>query len=168
VVPARIAWAVELVHPQPADRVLEIGCGPGVAAGLVADRLSEGGYIVAIDRSAAAIARAGARNASHVASGRLVLEQVALADFQPDGRLDKAFGVNVNLFWTTSAAPECDMLLTALTSGGTLHLVYDGPGGPRTDAIERVVANLTRQGFTATVGNGPDPSVVCVRAAVPA
>ena len=78
-VPARIAWAVDQLDLAPTDRVLEFGCGPGVAASLVADRVGDGA-VLAIDRSATAIARAAARNAGHLASGRLVLEQVALAD----------------------------------------------------------------------------------------
>ena len=28
-IPARIRWAVDILDPQPADQVLEIGCGPG-------------------------------------------------------------------------------------------------------------------------------------------
>src|SRR5688572_5882127 len=82
-VPARMAWAVQLLELTPQDRVLEFGCGLGVAASLVADRLP-GGQVTAIDRSTTALARAAARNAGHLASGRLALEQVSLGDFRTE------------------------------------------------------------------------------------
>lgn len=37
-VPERLSWAVETLELAPSDRVLEIGCGRGVAAALVLDR----------------------------------------------------------------------------------------------------------------------------------
>ena len=158
-VPARIVWAVEVLDPSPTDRVLEIGCGPGVAASLVVPRLVEGG-MTAIDRSPTAIARARFRNAEHVASGRLTLEQITLAELRTDRRFDKAFAVNVNVFWTTTAAPECRTLRAVLVPGGAVHLVYDGPR----DESGRVAAHLREQGFTASVRRGPQPGLVCVTA----
>ena len=50
-VPERITWAVEVLDPAPGDHVLEAGCGPGVAAGLVCERLTGGGHLLALDRS---------------------------------------------------------------------------------------------------------------------
>ncbi|OZM75854.1 class I SAM-dependent methyltransferase [Pseudonocardia sp. MH-G8] len=52
-VPDRIRWAVDVLDPAGADRVLEIGCGPGVAAALVCPRLPAG-WMLATDRSAVA------------------------------------------------------------------------------------------------------------------
>ncbi len=156
-VPARIAWAVEILDLSPADRVLEIGCGPGVAASLVAPRLTEGS-MTAIDRWATAIARTGARNREHLESGRLTLVQATLAEARSRERFDKALAVNVNVFWTTAAAPECETLRAVLAPGGVVHLVYGGPG----DAGERVAANLHRHGFAPTVRRGPQAGLLCV------
>ena len=70
---------------QPPLRVLEIGCGPGAAARAVAARLVTG-HILAIDRSAHAIAQARRTAAAEIASGRMSVRQVAVEDFtlQPD------------------------------------------------------------------------------------
>jgi protein-L-isoaspartate O-methyltransferase len=63
-VPNRVAWTVDLLDVQPDDVILEFGCGPGVAANLVAGRLVGGhGRLVAVDRSWVAVERTRARNA---------------------------------------------------------------------------------------------------------
>jgi SAM-dependent methyltransferase len=151
-VPPRISWAIDLLDVQPDDRILEIGCGPGVGVGLVCERLGEG-QITGIDRSATAIARAKARNAEHVAAGRALLQRVELAGFWSEpGRFDKAFAVNVNVFWTGRADAEGTVLRSVLQPGGVVRLVYGGPPpGSTRDVAPIVAANLERHGFTTEV-----------------
>ena len=170
--PERIRWAVERLDVQPDDHILELGCGPGVAAALVAERLDGGdGQLVAIDRSATAVERARARTAGHVAAGRVDVRQVALAGFDADtDRFDKAFGVNVNLFWTSPADAEIAVLARVLRPGGIVHLVYEGPPGGDTHPLgPGIAAKPERHRFTTEVGGGPPdaPSVLCVTARLP-
>lgn len=51
-------------------RVLEIGCGPGVAAREISKRIGNG-YILAIDRSAKAIQQAIIVSRTEIETGRL-------------------------------------------------------------------------------------------------
>jgi cyclopropane fatty-acyl-phospholipid synthase-like methyltransferase len=147
-IPDRIRRAVETLDVEPGDRLLEIGGGPGVAASLVCERLDTGTLLL-IDRSATAIERTHRRNAEHVASGRLALERVDLADFDPGTvRFDKIFAVNVNLFWTTPAGEELARIRRALQRDGRLFLFYTAPGAARArQVLARVVGALRANGF---------------------
>jgi SAM-dependent methyltransferase len=71
---------VDALPLEPHLRVLEIGCGPGAAARGVAARLVTG-HILAIDRSATAVAQATAASAVEIASGRMSVRQATAEDF---------------------------------------------------------------------------------------
>jgi cyclopropane fatty-acyl-phospholipid synthase-like methyltransferase len=146
--PERIRWAVETLAVEPGDRLLEIGGGPGVAASLVCARLDRGSLLL-IDRSATAIERTRRRNPEHLASGRLALETVDVADFDPGkARFDKAYAVNVNVFWTTPAVDELARIGKALEHDGWLFLFYETPSAARgRQAVARVVDALRANGF---------------------
>jgi SAM-dependent methyltransferase len=160
-VPEHVRWAVELLDPGPGDRLLEIGCGPGVSVALICQRLT-GGRIVAIDRSATAIARANKRNASHVAAGKAVLRRVALEDLHPADvlaggeRFDKVLAVNVNLFWVRSPAAELALVRRLLRPDGALYLCYGYGGRPLAGRVAGVLSgHLTGHGFAVEVSRGP-------------
>ncbi|WP_229791536.1 SAM-dependent methyltransferase [Micromonospora fulviviridis] len=76
----RLAAIVNALPLQPHSRVLEIGCGPGAAARAVAARLTTG-HILAIDRSATAIAQAETAAVGEIRSGRMSVRHVAAEDF---------------------------------------------------------------------------------------
>ena len=75
----RLAAIVDALPLRPESRVIEIGCGPGAAARAVAARLTTG-HILAIDRSAAAVAQARAGAADLIAAGRLSVRQSRVED----------------------------------------------------------------------------------------
>jgi SAM-dependent methyltransferase len=147
-VPDRVRWAVDVLDPGPADVIMEIGCGPGVAAALICERLTSG-RLVAVDRSAVAIARTAQRNAAHVQAGRLaVLESTVHGIDLPPGSFDKVLSINVNLFWTGDAGRELTVLKRAMKPGGTLHVLYGGNGPTGADRVLPVVSDaLTVNGF---------------------
>ena len=93
----RLAAIVDALPLAPDARVLEIGCGPGAAARAVAARLDTG-HVVAIDRSARAVAQARASGATAIAAGRLSVRHAAIEDFarQPgEAPFDLVFAVRV-------------------------------------------------------------------------
>lgn len=97
VISRRLADIVAALPLRPGMRVLEIGCGPGVAARAVVARIGKG-HVLAIDRSAKAIAQATTGSAAELASGRLEFRQVAIEDFElAEGErpYDLAFAVRV-------------------------------------------------------------------------
>ena len=79
-------------------------------------------------------------------------------ELRNEPRFDKAFAVNVNVLWTTSAEAECRTLRAVLGPKGVVHLVYGGPGGAR----EGVAATVGAQGFATTVRRGPHRGLVCI------
>jgi len=90
--------AVESLDIQPGDHVLELGCGHGVAASLVCERLSPGGHLTAIVRSEKMIDAASSRNSEHLAGGRatFLCTTFEAADFG-DQRFDKDSGFTFRL-----------------------------------------------------------------------
>jgi SAM-dependent methyltransferase len=120
----RFVWAVDTLALDPADSVLEVGCGHGVAVSLVCERLTNG-RITAIDRSEKMIAMAARRNRVHVARGRAVLKTAALeqADLG-DERFDKVFAFNVAPFWLQ---PEeaLGVVRRHLAPDGAFYLFWD-------------------------------------------
>ena len=145
-IPERIRQAIELLAVQPDDRLLEIGCGSGVAASLVCERLVEG-RMLAIDRSEIQVERARRRNEEHVASGRLAVETVALAVLGVGVAFDKVFAINVNLFWLGPAA-ELERIRRALVPDGKLFLVNEPPSAAQiAETAEKVAAVLRSSGF---------------------
>ncbi len=120
----RLERLVERLALRPGDRVLEIGCGHGVAATLVCDGLGDGAY-TAVDRSPAMIAAAERRNAAHVAAGRaeflvMTLEALELGEH----RFDVVFAARVGLF---HREPERARAYVEpwLAPGGRLVTLYD-------------------------------------------
>ena len=120
----RMAWAVDQLGPGPSSRVLEVGCGHGVAVTRVCERLASG-HMVAVDRSAKMTAAAAHRNAAHVDAGRLTLITGTFlgAEVGP-GPFTHAFAFNVRAMAEPAALAALRRLLGP---GGTLGLFAQHP-----------------------------------------
>ena len=123
----RLQRIVDRLDIQPGDCVLEVGCGHGVAALLVCERL-DSGRLTAIDRSEKMVAAAARRNAAHVEAGRAEFLVASLEEADlGERRFHKIFAVRVALFEREPARGRA-LAERWLLPGGTLLTVYDEPG----------------------------------------
>ena len=126
---ARLAEIIEALPLHQGMRVLEIGCGPGVAARAVLERIGSG-HVLAIDRSAKAIALAKAGSRAELATGRLEFRHVPVEGLtleKGERPYDLAFAVRVGVL--DGRHPEegrvaVERIRKALVKNG--HLFIDG------------------------------------------
>jgi ubiquinone/menaquinone biosynthesis C-methylase UbiE len=122
----RLRAIADQLDIQPDDRVLEIGCGHGVAATFVCEHL-DGGRLTAVDRSQKMIDAAARRNAAYVEAGKAEFLVAKLEDLDlGDRRFDKIFAVRVGLF---HREPDRAQALAErwLAPGGEVSAFFDPP-----------------------------------------
>lgn len=147
----RNRWTVGLLAPAKGDKVLEVGCGPGVALELCLK--TEGVSAVGVDHSALMISQAGKRNARAVKAGRLVLVEGTADSVRVDlGPFDKMFSINVIQF--VDQAAFVARAKTLLKPQGVLATSYQPrhANATRADALkvaERLSGLMTAVRFTA-------------------
>ena len=164
---------VSLLGVRAADRVLEIGFGPGVA---VAELVRAGaGRVYGLDHSEVMLGQASRRNAAAVRAGRVIVIQ-APVDRLPDavqGPFDAILAVNSLGFWPAPAERLAE-LRRRLAPGGRIALASQprcpGATADTSRSAADEVENLLRSGgFTQmrTETLPLSPPVVCVIATVP-
>jgi SAM-dependent methyltransferase len=148
---ARNARTLELLEIGPDDHVLEVGFGPGVAAGRAA-AVATRGKVVGIDRSPLMVRQARRRNAPAIREGRLELLLGDVDRLPPlPTRFDKVFAVNVYAFWSDPVA-VLRGLRGVMRPGGTIALTFQPrrPGATAEDTrrgAERMASSLRDAGF---------------------
>lgn len=170
----RNRWAVGLLDVRPTDRVLEVGCGPGVALAALAERAVEGS-VVGVDHSDVMIRQARRRNAAAVAAGRVRLVHASVDGLRvTGGPFDAALAVNTVGMWPQPAARLAE-LGGLLRPGGRIALVSQPrcPGATAATsaaAADELAALLAHAGFEVRQIEtlDLDPPAVCVLATWPA
>jgi SAM-dependent methyltransferase len=128
----RNEWTVSLLGLGPADRVLEIGFGPGLAIRRAAETVTHG-RVVGLDHSDVMLAQASRRNAARLADGRVALLLGSLAALaEVTGPFDKIFSVNVFMFWDDPVA-AFRALARLLAAGGLVATTVQPRGSGATD-----------------------------------
>lgn len=168
VIPERIRWAVARLGLAGDERVLELGCGHGLAADLICRSLTTG-RLTAVDRSPAMIRRASRRNAGHVADGmaRFVVAPIAGLDLAGPPA-DLVLAMDVNVFGGRCEA-ELDAVRRHMHPRGVLHLVHRPPAAGRVEVFSANLAGaLPAAGFRVedlTVEEVDGARTLAVRAA---
>ena len=143
---ARLPWAVSRLDLAPDARVLEVGCGHGVAATAVLAALGADGAYVGVDRSPKMVAAAATRNASAVAAGRARFVEGEVPDLDlGDARFDHVVAARVAAL--ARPAPLA-WVRRHLGPGGRLTLVVDSPAAAGTrDHVAALRTALPAAGF---------------------
>jgi ubiquinone/menaquinone biosynthesis C-methylase UbiE len=135
----RLVWAVDVLDVAPDDRILEVGCGHGVAVSLVCERLGDG-RITAIDRSPKMIEVAERRNAASADRVRFITASLEEADLGEEV-YDKVFAVHVAALHRPGKALE--VVRRHLAAGGAVYLFSQAPGWKRARDAERFAGELS-------------------------
>ena len=170
---SRQHWAAARVAPTSGDLVLEIGCGDGTAAALLCEAVGPEGRVLAVDRSAEAVALARPRLAPWVDRDRAVLVQADVLDLGlAEASVDHVLAVAVPPVWRSAYLTA--EVWRVLRPGGVLHLVEQSPGWHHpadVDAgVQPVLGALAGYGFglqPPDVALLPDGWAVHVRAVRP-
>lgn len=169
----RNAWAVSLLGVRPADRVLEIGFGPGIA---IAELVRAGaGHVYGIDHSAVMLRQASRRNAAAIRAGRVTLVNASADQLPPalDGPFDAILAVNSLGFWPAPAERLAE-LHRRLAPGGRIAIASQPRCSGATAGTSRSAAheieNLLRNAGFALMSTETlplSPPVICVLATSP-
>jgi ubiquinone/menaquinone biosynthesis C-methylase UbiE len=170
----RSGWVVSLLGVQPADRVLEIGFGPGLA---VAELARAGaGHVYGIDHSGVMLRQASRRNAAVIRAGRVTLIRASVDQLPPalDGPFDAILTVNSLGSWP-APAERLTELRRRLAPAGRIAIASQPrcPGATADtsrSAAREIEGLLTDAGFThlSTQTLPLSPPAACVLAASPA
>jgi SAM-dependent methyltransferase len=134
----RNQWTVELLELRPGERVLELGCGPGLGLAACLARVGEG-PVVGLDHAPEMIRQAAHRNAAAVRAGRLRLVTGGLDALPRFGApYDAALAVNLAPFVADPVALLA-ALRAVLRPGGRCALTWQPrhPGATAADARRR-------------------------------
>jgi cyclopropane fatty-acyl-phospholipid synthase-like methyltransferase len=164
----RSRWTVDLLNIDPDDRVLELGCGPGVALRDVARRLLSG-TVLGIDHSPIMVKQAARRNRVAIAAGRVLVRAGPIEDARAaGGPFTKIFSVNVVQFVPDKAA-FFRLLHTMLAPDGIVATTYQprNENPKRADAVamaDLISAAMKSAGFARIHVEERDfePPAVCV------
>lgn len=163
---ARSRWAVQLLDVRPTDRVIELGCGPGVAIAALAGRATRGA-VVGVDHSPVMVGQARRRNRAAVRAGRVRLIQASVENL-PDGPFDAALAVNTLGMWPQPSA-RLRGIAGLLRPGGRIALVSQprcvgATAATSASAAEELTDLLVDAGFEQlrTEVLDLDPPAVCI------
>lgn len=144
--PERFIWAAEIMAIKPSDSILEIGCGTGLLAEVLAEKLPTGKFM-AVDKSAAMTAKARKRNSRFIENGtsQFILSEFTETEF-PEHSFDAIAAFNVNFFMKDSPA-ELALVKKLLRPDGLVYVFYQAPFEITKNAALPIKQQLEKNGF---------------------
>ena len=130
---------VEFLAPQPGERILDLGCGPGQLTNQIAEK---GADVIGLDASPAMIGQAR-QNFPRL---RFILEDAAAMQFENE--FDAVFS-NAALHWMLDAEGVAKAIARALRTGGRLVAEMGGKGNIQT--IERAIRGVLSRYYGAAL-----------------
>lgn len=143
-------WMVDCLGVGPGDRLLDVGCGPGLAVAYAAE--VRGARAAGVDASEVMVARARRRNRAAIGDGRVEIHRAEAAHLPfPDGSFTVAGSLNSLQFWPHPEEGLAE-LHRVLAPGGRVAVVLmarsDDPTGPAPPAwMEEAADGMRTVGF---------------------
>src|SRR5688572_25773220 len=101
-------WMVDCLEVGPDDRVLDVGCGPGLAVAHAVERTC--GMVVGVDASDTMVRHALRRNRAGVRQGRVQIHRADAARLPfADGYFTRAGSLNSLQFWKSPIQGLCEL-----------------------------------------------------------
>src|SRR5215471_12847440 len=164
----RSGWVVSLLDVRPADQVLEIGFGPGVAIAALAR--AGAGHVYGFDHSEVMVRQASRRNAAAIRADRVTLIRAEIDQIPPalDGPFDAILAINSLAFWPAPAQRLAE-LRRRLAPGGRIAIAsqprcHGATADTSRGAADEVESLLRSAGFARmrTETLALSPPVICV------
>jgi SAM-dependent methyltransferase len=144
-------WMVDCLEVGGDDRVLDVGCGPGLALGFAADAGAR--TVVGVDASATMVGHARRRHRRAVRKGDVVVRHADAARLPfPDAHFTKVGTLNSLQFWA-APAEGLGELFRVLEPGGRVAVVLmsrsDEQGATLSPPwVEETAEDMRTVGFT--------------------
>jgi len=133
----RNLWTVDLLDIQPADRILELGFGPGLSIQAASARAPRG-RVVGFDHSQTMLAMARRRNTAAIRDGRVELRLGSFSELPSFAEpFDKILAVN-SLQFSDNPEKLLRSLVECLRPGGTLAITFQSRKPGATDEDSRL------------------------------
>jgi ubiquinone/menaquinone biosynthesis C-methylase UbiE len=117
-------WAIDLMNVQASDRVLDVGCGGGMAVRQLSKRATSG-FVAGMDYSEEMVRQATGRNAEAVRRGQVEIKVGdALALPFADGSFDKVCAIESFYFWPDPMAGLREVR-RVLKAGGQITIAME-------------------------------------------
>ena len=172
-------WSLDLLAVGPRDRVLDVGCGNGVAVDLIRRKAVQG-TVAGIDPSSVAVEVCARKNAQAMRAGQVTVTQGEAVRLPfPDGSFDAVLALESFYFWSDQATGLREAR-RVLKPGGRILVVMEmvkDESNPRKNrwvaarmetplfSEREVVAMLQQSGFgSATSRKAPRKDWLAVQA----